>query len=52
MFKSDGSLTEGRDYKEISLWSDVSKEDWNDWHWQIRNRITDVEELSEVIEQF
>ncbi|MBS3825411.1 lysine 2,3-aminomutase [Candidatus Bipolaricaulota bacterium] len=50
MFKTDGSLTEGRDFKEISLWSNVSTEEWNDWHWQLRNRITDVEELSEVID--
>ncbi len=50
MFKTDGSLTQGRDYKDIPLWSDVSKEEWNDWHWQLKNRITDVEELAEVID--
>jgi len=38
-----------RDYKEISLWSDVTPEDWNDWKWQVRNRITDVETLKKVI---
>jgi lysine 2,3-aminomutase len=30
-------------------WNDVSWEEWNDWHWQIRNRITTVEELARVI---
>ena len=38
-----------RDYKEISLWSDVTPEEWNDWKWQVRNRITDVETLKKVI---
>ena len=27
------------------LFADVSDEQWNDWHWQVRNRITTVEEL-------
>ena len=31
-----------------SPWHDVSWEQWDDWHWQISNRITSVEELSQV----
>src|SRR5690554_6237984 len=27
----------------------ATEEDWNDWHWQIRNRITDSETLSKFI---
>lgn len=27
------------------LFNDVSDENWNNWHWQIANRITSVEEL-------
>ncbi len=38
-----------RNYKEIELWKDVTDEQWNDWHWQVRNRITDVETLKKVI---
>lgn len=38
-----------RNYKDIPLWSDVAQEDWNDWKWQVRNRITDVETLKKVI---
>ncbi|MGF7185650.1 lysine 2,3-aminomutase [Desulfitispora alkaliphila] len=38
-----------RSYKEIPMWSDVKEEEWNDWKWQLRNRITTVEELKEVI---
>ncbi|MFA6365740.1 MAG: lysine 2,3-aminomutase [Candidatus Hydrogenedentales bacterium] len=37
------------DYRRIPLYENVSSEDWNDWHWQIRNNIRDVAELSRVI---
>lgn len=37
------------DYKEIPLYSNVSQEDWNDWRWQMRNNIKDVETLEKVI---
>ncbi len=39
-----------RNYKEIDLWKDVDKEDWNDWRWQLRNRITSAEKLQQVID--
>lgn len=32
------------------VWAEVSEEEWNDWHWQIRNRITKLEELKQVLE--
>ncbi|MDI3547516.1 MAG: lysine 2,3-aminomutase [Halanaerobiales bacterium] len=38
-----------RNYREIGLWKDVSKEEWNDWRWQVRNRITTVDQLKQVI---
>lgn len=38
-----------RHYSEIELWKNVSEEEWNDWKWQVRNRITDVEDLKKVI---
>jgi len=38
-----------RDYKTIEVWKDVEDEEWNDWRWQIRNRITTAEGLSRVI---
>ncbi|RDI92575.1 lysine 2,3-aminomutase YodO family protein [Thermosipho africanus Ob7] len=38
-----------RNYKEIPLWKNVSEEEWNNWKWQIRNRITDVDTLKQVI---
>ncbi len=38
-----------RHYSEIELWKDVTDEQWNDWHWQVRNRIDTVEDLKKVI---
>lgn len=39
-----------RDYREIPLWKDVTADQWNDWHWQVSNRITSLEQLKQVIE--
>ncbi len=39
-----------RDYREIPLWKDVTSEEWNDWHWQVRNRISTLEQLKQVID--
>ncbi|MDD3289858.1 MAG: lysine 2,3-aminomutase [Eubacteriales bacterium] len=38
-----------RKFKEIELWKDVTDAQWNDWHWQVANRITNVEDLKKVI---
>ena len=38
-----------RSYKDIELWKDVTDTQWNDWQWQVKNRITDVETLKKVI---
>jgi len=27
------------------FWRDVSEQDWNDWRWQMKHRITSVEQL-------
>lgn len=32
-----------------NLWTDISERQWNDWNWQISNRITNQKELLEVI---
>lgn len=39
-----------RDYRETELWKDVSPRQWNDWHWQVANRITTLEQLKQVID--
>lgn len=38
-----------RDYRTIDLWQDVNPEQWEDWHWQVANRITDAATLSRVL---
>ena len=38
-----------RHYNEIKPWANVTEEEWNDWKWQVRNRINDVEILKQVI---
>lgn len=39
-----------RDYRTIPAWKDVTKENWQDWRWQIQNRITTINELKHVID--
>lgn len=36
-------------YNEIELWKDVKSEEWNDWRWQVENRIDSVEKLKKII---
>ncbi len=39
----------GRDYQQISLYKEVNPLDWEDWNWQMRNRITKLEQISQVV---
>jgi lysine 2,3-aminomutase len=32
-----------------SAWAHVSDQDWNDWKWQLKNRVTTVEQLQKLI---
>ena len=36
-------------YKKRSIWRDVPLSDWQDWHWQMRNRVTTAAELARVL---
>jgi hypothetical protein len=38
-----------RHYHDISLWKDVTPEQWNDWKWQLTHTINTVEDLAEVV---
>jgi lysine 2,3-aminomutase len=38
-----------RKWKDIPLFKDVTEEQWNDWTWQVANRLTTVEEIAQVI---
>lgn len=51
MTQSDDRLRPalGPPYKQRSVWRDVSPDDWDDWHWQMRHRISSAEELARVI---
>lgn len=37
-------------YQGKGLWADVPDEDWNNWVWQLKNRITTLEKLQEYID--
>ncbi|MBR6528525.1 MAG: lysine 2,3-aminomutase, partial [Firmicutes bacterium] len=38
-----------RNWKDIPLFKDVTEEQWNDWHWQVENRLTTVEDICQVV---
>ena len=38
-----------RNYNTISLWKNVTKDQWNDANWQLKNSIRSVEQLKKVI---
>lgn len=42
-------MTLRRHYRDIPLWQDVDQRQWEDWHWQLANRLTTVAELEQVI---
>jgi lysine 2,3-aminomutase len=31
------------------FWSEVAETDWNDWHWQLKHRITSLEQLQRLL---
>ncbi len=39
-----------REYRRPEIWRDVEENQWNDWHWQLANRITEVDTLARVID--
>lgn len=49
--KETDLVERGLPYKESSPWADVPLDEWRDWHWQMRNRITTVEDLKQIISQ-
>ncbi|MCU0666352.1 MAG: KamA family radical SAM protein [Candidatus Omnitrophica bacterium] len=38
-----------RDYQQIGIYKDVNPLDWEDWHWQIKNRVCTRDVLSQII---
>lgn len=41
-----------RDYwKKIPQWKEISRWEWEDWRWQIRNRLKNIDEIGKVIQK-
>ena len=38
-----------RHFREIPLWKEVNHSDWNDWRWQVQNRVRDVKTLKTAL---
>ncbi len=38
-----------RDYQQIGIYKEINPLDWEDWHWQIKNRICTKDILSQII---
>jgi len=38
-----------RNWKDIPLFKGVSDEEWNDWRWQLRNRLSTVEDFEQTL---
>ena len=36
-------------YKKYDKWKEVEPEQWNDWKWQLSNRLTSVEDLQGIV---
>ena len=39
----------GRSYTDIPLIKDVKPDEWSDWHWQLRNRLTTTADFDQVM---
>ena len=37
-------------YQGQGHWSDVPAEDWNNWKWQLKNRLTKLEHLEDKLQ--
>ncbi|WP_242841677.1 lysine 2,3-aminomutase [Desulfitibacter alkalitolerans] len=43
------TFANGKEHNSIKIWRHVPLEKWNSWQWQLKNRITSIHELKEVI---
>lgn len=37
-------------YKKFKLWENLKPELWSDWQWQLKNRVTSVEQLQKLVQ--
>ena len=35
--------------RRAPIWEDVPDEKWNDWRWQLSNRVNDLEEIEQIL---
>jgi lysine 2,3-aminomutase len=51
LFPSQEGVKKIEEVRELipSIWRDVSEREWNDWRWQLRHRITTLEQLREIL---
>ena len=51
LFPSQEGVKKIEEARELipSIWRDVSEREWNDWRWQLRHRITTLEQLKEIL---
>lgn len=38
-----------RHYNTVDLWKDIDDETWNNWKWQLKNRVTSTDMLNKII---
>ncbi|MDR3242867.1 MAG: lysine 2,3-aminomutase [Clostridiales Family XIII bacterium] len=38
-----------RNWKNIPFWNGVTDEEWNDWKWQVKNRLSTVEQIRQIV---
>ena len=36
--------------RRAPIWEDVPDAQWNDWRWQLSNRVNDLEEIEQILE--
>jgi lysine 2,3-aminomutase len=37
------------DFRKIALWKDLSDQEWEDWRWQIKNRIHTLDAIAKIV---
>ncbi|HWQ71556.1 MAG TPA: lysine 2,3-aminomutase [Desulfitobacteriaceae bacterium] len=42
-------MNKKRNHRNIPLWKNITQEQWQDWKWQISNRITTIDQLEQVV---
>ena len=40
---------EQKPFQTIGIFRDATEEQWEDWHWQMKNRVTNLDDLSKIV---